>query len=250
MNILILAAGYGTRLKEFGVSLPKGLIEINGKTILERLLTDISTLEYQQILLITNNRFVNLYKQYCIDNVCPRMEILTDNTIDPEKRLGGVGDILFALDAKNWWHEDLLVCPSDTPTQLLLADFITFCKKYATHKAATILKQLSKATIANRLGCAAIGSDNIITGFFEKPETPRSNIAAIPFYFYSQKTLAYILQHREELLNREGRRLDSPGELVKWLVERVQNVYGYVIEKEAVDIGTVEDVQKIKSFKL
>lgn len=250
MNILILAAGYGTRLKEFGISLPKGLIEIHGKTILARLLADISNLEYQNSLLVSNNRFVDLYKQFCADNSCSRMEVLSDNTTNPEQRLGGVGDILFALDVKNWWHEDLLVCPSDTPTEQILTDFITFCRNYATQKAATILKQLSQATIASRLGCATLASDYKITGFFEKPEIPPSELAAIPFYYYSQETLAYIEQNREELVNSEGKKLDSPGELVMWLVERAQDVYGYVIEKEAIDIGTVEDVKKVNSLAI
>ncbi|MBP6994076.1 NTP transferase domain-containing protein [Candidatus Woesebacteria bacterium] len=250
MNILILAAGYGTRLEQFGINLPKGLIEVNGKTILSRMLNDISTLQYNHLLLITNNRFFDLYKEYCADNSCERLEVMSDNTTDPELRLGGVGDILFALDQKNWWNEDLLVCPTDTPTHLSLKDFIQFCDATAKGHSATIFKQMPIDQIAGRLGCATLNKEHLLTGFFEKPNTPPSNLAAIPFYYYSKEALTYIRGHKESLKDKTGKTLDAPGNLIRWLVQAQQDVYGYGMKEEAIDIGTMEDVQKANGMEV
>lgn len=250
MNILILAAGYGTRLEQFGINLPKGLIEVGGKTILQRMLSDISTLDYNNLLLITNNRFFDLYKEYCTDNSCARLEVMSDNTTDPELRLGGVGDIVYALDKKNWWNEDVLICPTDTPTHLSLKDFIRFCNESAKGHSATIFKQLPVDQIAGRLGCATLTKEHLLTGFFEKPKTPPSNLAAIPFYYYSKEALTYIRGHKNSLKDKTGKMLDAPGNLIHWLVGARQNVYGYVMEEEAVDIGTMEDVQKANEMKV
>lgn len=250
MKTIILAGGYGTRLEEYGIQLPKGLIKIHGKTILSRLLDDLLTLPSHKILLVTNDRFIHMYRQFCDDYACVNLELLSDKTTNPQSRLGGVGDLLYALDRKEWWEDDLLVCPSDTPTNLTLRSFITFSNKYASNTAATIVKKTDKVMIQNRLGCAVINSNHKITTFVEKPKDPPSDLAAIPFYFYSKKSLQFIRHHRNQLKDKDGKMFDAPGNLISWLLSNKQGVFGFVIENEAIDVGTVSDIQKAQNLNI
>ena len=55
MNIIILAAGMGTRLKEKTKTIPKCLIEVNGEKIINRFLKNIKILNPNKIIIVTGH---------------------------------------------------------------------------------------------------------------------------------------------------------------------------------------------------
>ena len=58
MKVLILAAGYATRLYPLTENTPKALLPIKGITILDHLLNKIKKIdEINEIIIITNNKF-------------------------------------------------------------------------------------------------------------------------------------------------------------------------------------------------
>ena len=61
MKAIFVAAGEGSRMKELTTSLPKSLIEINGKSILQRQLSLLKKLNINDILIITGP-FSNKYE--------------------------------------------------------------------------------------------------------------------------------------------------------------------------------------------
>ena len=52
MIVIILNAGSGTRLGELTKNLPKGLLDINGKSLIERQIENFSSKNIEKILLI------------------------------------------------------------------------------------------------------------------------------------------------------------------------------------------------------
>lgn len=59
MNLGVIAAGDGQRLKDEGISVPKPLIMINGKTLLERLLLLAKKFGFESVNIIINENFKN-----------------------------------------------------------------------------------------------------------------------------------------------------------------------------------------------
>ena len=58
MKCIILAAGYATRLYPLTENFPKPLLEVCGKTILDRLIDDISSSgDVDEFVTVTNHKF-------------------------------------------------------------------------------------------------------------------------------------------------------------------------------------------------
>ena len=63
MKAVILAAGYGTRLYPLTLNKPKALLQVGGRTILERVIEELFTLdECEAAYIDSNDKF---YKSFC-----------------------------------------------------------------------------------------------------------------------------------------------------------------------------------------
>jgi choline kinase len=67
MNAIILAAGISSRLRPLTDSLPKCLLQVGGRTLLERTLATLGTHPFERILLVTG------YKEELIRDIVPRL---------------------------------------------------------------------------------------------------------------------------------------------------------------------------------
>src|SRR3989338_8733767 len=115
MKVLILAAGYGTRLYPLVKDTPKPLLKIGDKPLINYLLEKIGGLNgLTEVLVVTNNKFAAVFKEWAKKQkgyVVP-ITIINDGTETPDDRLGSVGDINFVLE-KELVQEDLLVIGGD-----------------------------------------------------------------------------------------------------------------------------------------
>jgi len=57
MKAIILAAGIGSRMKKYTKSIPKGMMKINGKTLIERQIQVLKTVGIKKIIIITGYKF-------------------------------------------------------------------------------------------------------------------------------------------------------------------------------------------------
>ncbi len=243
MNILLLAAGFGTRLKEFGKTTPKGLIAQGAKTLLGHVVDDVCDFSQKSpIALVTNDIFFEKYSTWVQKNYAEKeIHILNDGAREPDKRLGALGDIVFSLDTLSWWNDDLLILPSDTYYQFSLEQFVEFAKKNSGF--ATVVRDMhDKQIIAGRLGCAIIKNDQIVE-FVEKPVEPPSTLAAIPFYYYPKEVLAMFSAYQ-----KEGGNMDAPGSIIPWFLKKNIPVFAFVTEGKTLDVGTTDDINKLQSI--
>jgi NDP-sugar pyrophosphorylase family protein len=238
MHVLILAAGFGTRLKAYGQALPKGLIPVGSTTLLGKVTRE---LDGHQIAIVTNGRFFSVYQEWIKENnLTPKVTLISDEAVDPESRLGAIGDIVFGLESLSWSDADLLVVPSDTYYEFSIQDFIAFAT--AKQGFTTVVRRMDVDQIAGRLGCAIV-ADERITDFVEKPTVPPSDLAAIPFYYYPKDILSLIPEYV-----KSGGNMDAPGNIIPWLLSKYIPVYAYVTEGKTLDVGTVEDVTTLAAF--
>ena len=113
MKAIILAAGYATRLYPLTKNFPKPLLKVGGKTILDHLLEQIKTIaDIDGAYVVTNRRFYGHFDDWARANSAIQTEILDDGTTSNDDRLGAVGDIQFAIEARDI-ADDVLVLAAD-----------------------------------------------------------------------------------------------------------------------------------------
>jgi glucose-1-phosphate thymidylyltransferase len=231
MRIIILAAGYGTRLYPLTLNLPKPLICVNNKPIINFLIDKISALRQyypiEEIKIVSNNKFYKAFldwkKEYRI-----KAEILNDGSNNPADRLGAVRDIKFAIDKK---RGDWLVLGGDNLFENDLLDFVEF--SYKKKPLPSIgLYDVGEKKLASKYGVVDINSRGRILKFEEKPKIPTSTLAATCVYFFPQDSLKLI-----DIFLSQVRGSDASGEYIKWMSDKTK-IYGYVFKNEWFDIGS------------
>ncbi len=244
LNALILAAGFGTRLRKLGKETAKGLFKNKQNlSITDLILNEILKLDsIKDIALISNQRFYQSYQQHLHQNYSQKIQILNDKISRPENRLGSLGDLIFSLNQLAWWENNLLVLPSDrTPNAFLPKLIELFIEKKGQGSVNCLIKK-DKNKIRNKSGCALVNKQGRIIDFEEKPEKPKSDLASLPFYIFPPSALKHLKNYQ-----KSGHNLDSPGHFLPWLIQHDHPVYSYVTSTHSFDIGDLDDLKRFQT---
>lgn len=254
MQCILLAAGYATRLYPLTKDRPKPLLEVGGRTIMEHIVRKVEVCdEVERIYIVTNARFAEPFRQWTAwwmeseegasatetisrDKGRTRkpIEVIDDGTLTNETRLGAIADIQYVLDEAGV-DDDVLVLAGDNLFDFDLRDFIHYYDKVG-HDCITAHPLHDRAAL-QRTGVVEVNAQGQVISFEEKPQEPRSNLAAPPFYLYRRETLSLIRQYLAE-----GGNPDAPGHLIPWLIDRTP-VYAYEFQGKRHDIGTLESYE-------
>jgi len=238
MVTIILAAGYGTRLYPLTIDKPKALLEVGGKTILDRLVEKITLIEdNRKIYIVTNEKFNKKFIDWekSADYGC-EIEVINDKTLSNETRLGAIGDIDLALKSKKI-KDDLFITGSDNLFDMDLVDFANFANAKRP-SSSMVFFDVKDITLATKYGIGNLDNDSRVIGFEEKPASPKSTLAATALYFIPKEKLGKVSEYMDTDLSK-----DAPGNLLLWLA-KVDKVYGYVLKKAWYDIGDMESLEK------
>ncbi len=239
MNVLILAAGYATRLYPLTLDKAKPLLPVGGKPIIEWVvekLIDVPDLE--TVYIVTNDKFAHDFQAWAerYRDRQPRFKfkIINDGSTSDADKLGAIGDINFVVTRENLTGSDLLIVAGDNLFSESLTDFVGCAKKT---DATVAVYDVGDAEAIKKYGNIAIDADGIITHFEEKPEKPRSTLAAIALYYYSSKVLSLFTTYLAA-----GNNPDQPGRFVQWLYAR-KPVKTFELKGEWLDIGSKETLE-------
>jgi glucose-1-phosphate thymidylyltransferase len=222
MKALILAAGYATRLRPLTDALPKQLLPIAGRPMVDWILDRIVETSADEIYLVTNARFAADFERWAQDK---DVRVLSDGTTSNEDRLGAIGDIEFAgLD------DDLLVVAGDNLFEYSLADYESY---WDAHEGASCIAVLDVGDpeLAKQYGIVDVDEHDRVVDFVEKPEDPPTTLCATATYLYAREHARLVSTYLEE-----GNPPDAPGNYVAWLHKR-EPVYAYRFEGRWYDIG-------------
>lgn len=167
MKIVIPAAGEGVRLRPHTLTLPKPLLRLAGKRVIDFLLEPLSELEPSEIALVVGYRGDQL-SEY----VAKKYDVPI-TTVTQDQLLGLGYAVLLALREISL-DEDLLIILADTVIQ---TDF----KKFIEAGENTLA--LKAVDDPRRFGVANV-SDGNITRLVEKPAEPESNLAVVGLYYF------------------------------------------------------------------
>jgi glucose-1-phosphate thymidylyltransferase len=231
MRAIVLAAGYATRLAPLTDSIPKQLLPVAGRPMLDWVCDKIEEVS-DDIHLVTNRRFVNDFRRWASGR--PAIAVHDDGTESNDDRLGAIGDIAFVLE-QTGLDDDLLVIAGDNLFDFSLSGLVAFWKPKGVASALAVY-DCGDLELATHYGVVEVDEDVRVVGFEEKPSEPASTLAATATYLYHRDHLPLV-----ERYLAEGNPPDQPGRLVAWLFPR-ERVYAYAFEGEWYDIGSHEQL--------
>ena len=239
MKVIILAAGYATRLYPLTLTQPKPLLPVAGKPMIDYVLDNLAPIAgIDRIYVVTNAKFVGHFLQWSADYRAHKANlnftIVNDLSTDDSNKLGAIGDIHFVLKSQNL-DDDIIVVAGDNLFSEKLSDFGQFCReKNAPVLAVYDVHDLEEIKKYNAI---TLDGDGRITFFEEKPRNPTSTLTGIALYYYPKATLPLIKQYVAE-----GNNPDQPGRLIQWLYPRLP-VYTWTVPGLWYDIGSKETLE-------
>ena len=240
MKLLILAAGYATRLYPLTKTRAKPLLDVAGKPMIEHVLATTENIQaIDEILVVANEKFARDFETWAQQyrgkrRSCPRLTVVNDYSTDDNNKLGAIGDIRLVIQSQKI-NDDLLIVGGDNLFKEKLDGFVAFA---GGKRAAVATFDVGDLELIKRYSSVFADGDGRITEFEEKPANPRTTITAMCLYYYPRSVLPLI-----ERYVREGNNPDQPGRFVAWLYKH-QLVYAYRIPPPWLDIGSFETLEQ------
>lgn len=194
MKALFLAGGFGTRLRPLTKDLPKPMVPIMGKPLLERNISTLKEHGVEEIVLSTCYQ-PHKIQEYFQDGKAFDVKI---SYITEETPLGTAGAI---KNAQAFFDESFLVFNADILSDIDLSDMIRF------HREKKPLATIAVTEVENPSAYGVIEQDDngIITAFKEKPQPHESSSRLINagIYLFEPQLLEEIPRGRAVSIERE-----------------------------------------------
>ena len=244
MNVLILAAGYATRLYPLTLNRAKPLLEVAGKPMIEWVLDNLAPVpDLETIYVVTNSKFAKDFQQWAADYTRrhPKMslKIINDGSTSDSDKLGAIGDINLVVMREQLTDKDLIVVAGDNLFSEALSGFV---EKARGSKAMLATYDVADLEAVKKYSNITLDENGVITQFEEKPDKPQNTLTGIALYYYSRQTIPLFTTY-----TAAGNNPDQPGRFIQWLYPRVP-VQTYQIRGTWFDIGskeTLEEANKI-----
>ena len=217
MKLIILGAGYATRLYPLTLNQPKPLLEVAGKPMIEHVLDNLKAItDIDHVYIVTNARFAEHFEAWADEYQDPHpgapVTIIDDRSTDDSNKLGAIGDVNLVLtDAQI--DDDIIVVAGDNLFSSRLENFGEFCR--ARDAPVVGVYDVGNLDEIKKYNAIEINDADQITFFEEKPAHPKSTLTGIALYYYPKWALPLIRQYLAE-----GNHADQPGLLVQWLYPR------------------------------
>ncbi len=227
MKVILPVAGTGSRLRPFTLSLPKCLLPIAGKTLLEHIMESYATLP------VTEQIFITGYKGELVEDFIRRSHFKNARSVR-QKNPQGLGEAIslslpFLTD-----DEPLLIILGDT----LFDSDLSFLK---TEEENVLMTR--EVEDPRRFGVAVTDANGYVSKLVEKPETFISNEALVGIYYIRDVSL---LRRSLERLIREDIRTRNEYQLTDALELMLSSGAKFRTEKikSWLDCGTAETFLK------
>ena len=245
MNVLILAAGYATRLYPLTLTKAKPLLEVAGKPMIEWVLDNLASVpDIQTIYVVTNNKFAKDFGEWAATygqrQPNRALKIVNDGSTDDADKLGAIGDISLVLmrEAESS-TDDLLVVAGDNLFSEPLTDFVA----HARGSEATLATyDVGNLEAIKKYSAITLDSKGVITSFEEKPTDPKSTLTGIALYYFAHETLSLFTTYLAA-----GNNPDQPGRFIQWLYTR-KPVQTHQIGGTWFDIGSKETLEEANTL--
>ncbi len=239
MQALILAAGFGTRLYPLTRDVPKALIEINGKPMIEYTIEKLKEGGAEKIFILSNNRFytdilewLNEYKK----DGGVKLKVLNNGVNYEYEKKGVVSDFKFSL--KFLEDKDVLLIASDNLFDFSLKQLVDLSVK--KRGSCVVLRETEDLELLKRCNHIFLDEYGRIVFYEEKPEVPKSNIFSGACYYLKKEDVERVKHHNF----KNG---DNFGEIISYLYKK-SKVYGKVFKGFWADVGSKEELKRVREY--
>ncbi|HUL51005.1 MAG TPA: nucleotidyltransferase family protein [Candidatus Nitrosotalea sp.] len=240
MKVVILAAGYATRLYPLTLTQPKPLLTVAGRPMIDHVLDSLAPIEgIDQVYVVTNAKFARHFQNWAEAAHARRSRIeftiVNDGSTDDSNKLGAIGDLQLVL-TRHQVTDDIIVVAGDNLFSEPLGGFGKFCSE----RRSPVLGVYDVGSVdqAKKYGVVEVDAAGRITKFEEKPAQPVSTLIGIALYYYPGSVLPMIGQYI-----KEGNNTDQPGRFVQWLYPRLP-VHTWTVPGLWYDIGSRETLEE------
>src|SRR6266436_2948333 len=240
MRVVILAAGYATRLYPLTLTRPKPLLPVAGKPMIDYVLDNLAPIGgIERVYIVTNAKFADQFQAWADNYRAAKSKldftIVNDGSTDDSNKLGAIGDLHLVLTREKG-NDDIIVVAGDNLFSETLEGFGRFCRE----KNAPVLAVYDVGNLEEikKYNAITMDANSKITFFEEKPKQPASTVTGIALYYYPKAALALIRQYVAE-----GNNPDQPGRLVQWLYPRTP-VFTWRVPGLWYDIGSKEALEE------
>lgn len=240
MNVLILAAGYATRLYPLTLTKAKPLLEVAGKPMIEWVIDNLAPIpDIDTVYVVTNNKFAQDFRDwadaYTARGAKLNFKIVNDGSTSDDDKKGAIGDIHLVLNREHLYDKDLIVVAGDN----LFSEPVSGFGEAGKNAPATVaVYDVGDLELVKKYNSISLDAAGRITKFVEKAADPESTLSAIALYYYRRDTLPLIEQYIAE-----GNNPDQPGRLIEWLYRRVE-VKTWNVPGLWFDIGGKESLEE------
>lgn len=221
MKVLLLAAGFGTRLRPITNEIPKCLVPINGKPLLEYWLENLSKVGITEFLI--NTSYLSEQVEAFINNSIYKDKV----TLIHEDKLLNTGGTL--LENEYFFDkESFMLVHADN---LSFCDFNAFIKSHKNRpKNCDITMMLFKSDKPSSCGIVELSEYDVVQKFYEKVKSPPSNLANGAVYICEPIIFNFL-----ESLNKKD--IDFSNDVLPKYINKINTYQNNIYHR---DIGTVE----------
>jgi glucose-1-phosphate thymidylyltransferase len=244
MNVLILAAGYATRLHPLTLNKAKPLLEVGGKPMIEWVLDNLAPVPgLETIYVVTNNKFAKDFQDWAANYTSRhaniKLKVINDGTTSDADKLGAIGDINLVLTREQLSDRDLIIVAGDNLFSEPLTEFV---KNARGAKAMIATYDVGNLEAVKKYSNITTDAEGVITQFEEKPAKPQNTLVGIALYYFSREIIPMFTTY-----TAAGNNPDQPGRFIQWIYTRVP-VKTHQVKGTWFDIGseeTLEEANKI-----
>ena len=228
MKAIILAAGKGVRLRPLTYGIPKPLLPVGGKPVIDFVIDNLLTCKEIDTIYIGVSHMQSMISSYLTHTPRDDVRIETVSTLCWET----AGDVR-VITVEKEINEPVVVAYGDNVTKMNIDKLVKFHRKMGKMASVALFRVPWKEV--SRFGVAKL-EKGIITEFIEKPEKGKapSNLANVGYYVIEPEVISRIPYSKVKMESSLFPKLAAEGELA-----------GLVYElKYWLDIGTIGAYRK------
>ena len=239
MKVILLCAGYATRLYPLTKDQPKPLLPIADRPIAEYILEGLRAVkEVDEVIVVTNDKFAGHFEKWAAGVHFPwPVSVVNDQTKSNETRLGAIGDLQYVLTQKEIGEEDILVIAGDNLFDFDLKHFIQMSQKRRPF-ASIAIYDVKDRELAKRYGLVTTDKEGKVAEFLEKPENPPTTLASCGLYWLPAEKRVFLDRYLAG-----GHNADQPGHYMRWLAE-TDSLFAVPLMGHWYDIGDLTSYQE------
>ena len=220
-EMIIVAGGKGTRLMPMTKKIPKALVRVHGKPILETLILKAKTEGMHNFTLLTCHMHDKIYK-YFANGKKMGVNIKYIREKIPLGTAGGITKVNFKE------NKILVITNCDIITQLNYANLVNFHK--TNRNQVTIASRFY--SLSNPYGVIKLGKSESVLKIDEKPS--ENNLISAGVYVINSRILKYF---------KKGKKIDMT-DFINYLITKNLKIGTYPIHENWTDIGSLSDLKK------